>query len=61
MTPAQDPTLIAAASVLLVASHRSNVAGIEGDGLGTFSGDALPHTGETFFNRLTELMKRGNF
>lgn len=54
MTPAQVLTLTAAASVLLVASHRSSMGGIEGGGLGTFSGDALIDTGENLFNLLTE-------
>lgn len=55
MTPAQSLALIAA-SLLLVASRRESVAGIEdGSGLGTFDPLGVLDTAEAIFNQMTEL------
>lgn len=45
---------IAAASLLLIASHRQALGNVEGSGIGTFAPDALVDKAETIFNLMTE-------
>lgn len=52
---AAQATIITAASLLLIASHRASSANVEaGDALGTFSPDAILDRAETFYNVITE-------